>query len=773
MSHKVNLHPKPLTHWLMLLVFVGIVGALIGLGVSTYKFLREVDQDLNRFRRSHEVLSEVAVIRESTFSIESMARGFVISGDRAVLAQQALTEQKRAAALEHLKSLSQDSASQKTRIDGLSTLLQECQDQVSQTIATRETQGFEAARLLVMNLEHSGVRARYQNQMTQIQDEEQRLLSLGGDARDVANGRAAQMYIFVLAAMGGLLGLVFVSGLRQIRSRAEQIELELGNHALAVEKKAAEQTAQAKEQFLATMSHEIRTPMSSLLGLLELLGHSPLNQDQSEMLDIARDSGRSMVHIIDDILDHSKIQAGKLQIVLEPVSIGYLLTCVCSKYATRASRKGLELSYTLDPRINAGLMADPHRLMQVLGNLVSNAIKFTSQGFVELRADFIDRTAGVETIRLSVKDTGIGMTPEMQMRLAKPFEQVGANTSGLYGGIGLGMVISRRLTEMMGGELQVQSAPQEGTTFSATFKLALSEAVPVEQMHTSSRTSLTSSIQMATPPLSDIAFEHQLPKTTVAPPKSTPWVLAVDDNQTNRILIQRQFSLLGLRVRTATDGDQALELWQNGDYALVLTDINMTERNGYELARAIRETEVAQGRPRTPVLGWTANTMSDTLARCKEAGMDDVLIKPADLVRLRELQMRWLPSVPVADDVAKVIEPVDSAFDVEVLDAKLLQESFGNDSSKLRQLLPTIQKTLNEQIAAMNVAIDDRDLAAIKVMSHNMRGSAGLIGANALMGVCARLEALVDRGGVSDLGQLTDQFRILAQRTVDVLNSMA
>jgi CheY-like chemotaxis protein len=418
-------------------------------------------------------------------------------------------------------------------------------------------------------------------------------------------------------------------------------------------------------------------------------------------------------------------------------------------------------------------MADPHRLMQVLGNLVSNAIKFTSQGFVELRADFIDRTAGVETIRLSVKDTGIGMTPEMQMRLAKPFEQVGANTAGLYGGIGLGMVISRRLTEMMGGELQVQSASQDGTTFSATFKLALSEAVPVEQMHTSSRTSLTSAIQMATPPLSDSALERQLPKTTLATPESAPWVLAVDDNQTNRILIQRQFSLLGLRVRTATDGDQALELWQNGDYALVLTDINMTERNGYELARAIRETEVAQGRPRTPVLGWTANTMSDTLARCKEAGMDDVLIKPADLVRLRELQMRWLPSVPVADDMAKVIEPVDSAFEVEVLDAKLLQESFGNDSSKLRRLLPTIQKTLNEQIAAMNVAIDDRDLAAIKVMSHNMRGSAGLMGAKALMDVCVRLEALVDRGDVSDLGQLTDQFRILAQRTVDVLNSMA
>lgn len=756
---------------------VAILGALILLGASTRKVLTEAEQAVDWVRHTQEVLSEVATIRESTLSIETMVRGFVISGERAVLVQKAAVEQKRLAALSRLKSLTQDNASQQARIAGLLALIQARRDLATRIIETRETQGFDAARLLIMSGQGAATRERYLSQMSQIQDEEMRLLKQRANEREVTSAKTAQMNTLVLATMGGLLAAVFVIVGWQIKSRAGRLALEMENHTLAVEKKAAEQTAKAKDEFLVIMSHETRTPMNSLLGLLELLAHTPLSRDQNEMLDIARDSGRSMVRIIDDILDHAKIQAGQLQIVLQPVSIGHLLTRVNNNYAALASSKGLDLRYMADPRISAGLMADQHRLMQVLGNLVSNAIQFTDEGFVELRADLIDRTAQMETIQLSVKDTGIGMGPEMQARLFQSFEQAAVDAMHLYGGTGLGLAISRQLTQMMGGELQVQSAPKEGTRISATFKLALSDAVPVGQLRSSERNAWASLIPMSIPPLRRRAEVGPLSAGPLTAGPNAPWVLAVDDNQTNRILIHRQLSLLGLRVRTATDGDQALALWKDGDYALVLTDINMSALNGYDLARAIRKIELAQGRARTPLLGWTANTMPDTLARCKDAGMDDVLHKPADLAHLRELLARWLPSLSAADADAKAEsnapDPLDHAAEPPALDAKLLQASFGNDRNKLRLLLPTIQKTFNEQIAAMNAALNASDLPSLKTWGHNISGSAGLMGAKALMEVSQRIEAMADSAELSALPDLAHQFNTQAQRTSDALSRMA
>ena len=756
--------------------FAFIAGALILLAVNTWKALSEADLALAQVQHTQEVLNQVVTIHESTVIIESLVRGYLISGNKVDLAEQRPVVQGRAAALAQLKALTTDNNTQQARLVNLLALIQERRDLAARSIAARETQGFEAARVISMSAQVNATRARVFDLLTQIKDEELRLLKRHTDAHQTANNKTIDIYKLTLLAMLGLLVLVAVIFRRQNKNRDDQLALELSNHALAVEKTAAEETAQAKDEFLATMSHEIRTPMSSLLGLLELLAHSPLSRDQSEMLDIARDSGRSMVRIIDNILDHAKIQAGKLQIVLEPVSIGHLLTRVNNNYAALASSKGLDLRYMADPRISVGLMANQHRLMQVLGNLVSNAIKFTSEGVVELRADLIDHTAQMETIRLSVKDTGMGMSPEMQARLFQPLKPAGVDTARLYGGTGLGLAISRQLTQMMGGELQVQSAPKEGTTISATFKLALSDVVPVGQLRSSERNALAAVIQRSSAPLVSRAEVGPMSADELSALPNAPWVLAVDDNQTNRILIQRQLSLLGLRVRTATDGDQALELWQNGDYALVLTDINMSALNGYDLARAIRTIELAQGRARTPLLGWTANALADTHARCLAAGMDDVLHKPADLAHLRELLAHWLPSLSVADTGAKAVpnatDSLDRAAEFPALDAKLLQESFGNDRNKLRLLLPTIQKTFSEQIAAMNAALSASDLPSLKTWGHNISGSAGLMGAKALMEVSQRIEAMAEKGDVSALPDLAHQFNTQAQRTSDALSRM-
>ena len=342
----------------------------------------------------------------------------------------------------------------------------------------------------------------------------------------------------------------------------------------------AERASAAKDDFLATMSHEIRTPLNGMLGMLELLSLSLLQREQAETLAIARDSGGALRRIIDDILDHAKIEAGRLEIVTEPVVLTDLLQQIVNAYSAVASSKGLVLERQVDARISPVLLTDPLRLTQVLGNFISNAVKFSAESTVHLRADFLGRDAGRETVRIAVTDKGIGMTADAQARLFQPFMQAGVDTTSLYGGTGLGLAISRRLAEMLGGGISVESAPGEGTTISITLTLQVSEVMPED--HT--RAVLTGAAQRLSS-----APARGLASTDAAAPADAipgPWVLAVDDSPSNRLLIVRQLKQLGLQAETAADGQEALTLLHWHDYALVITDCNMPVMDGYAFARA-------------------------------------------------------------------------------------------------------------------------------------------------------------------------------------------
>ena len=490
---------------------------------------------------------------------------------------------------------------------------------------------------------------------------------------------------------------------------------------LVTARDAAEKANLAKDMFLATMSHEIRTPLNGMLGMLELLGHSKLDSHQSETLEFARDSGRSLVHIINDLLDHAKIEAGKLELSPEPVSIAQLLRRTQNVYSAQASAKNLLIRRVIDPQISPLLQADPQRILQVLGNLLSNAIKFTDQGYVELRAELLERSDDSETLRLSVKDSGIGIEKSAQDRLFLPYEQATADTARDHGGTGLGLAICRSLTQLMGGTIEIDSAPGSGTIISIVveFPIAEPEAKPVE-------------------PATERPFAGKRKNYSRASGTQAQ-VLAVDDNAINRQLLARQLALLGVRVKTAANGAEALEYWKDHPVDLVVSDCNMPIMDGFELSTAIRDIEAREQRERTPIIAWTASALPEVASRCRAAGMDETLTKPATLSQLGALVDAWLPAACTNENAINFGAGVSGTLADAPIDLSGLGGAVTKPSER-NEVLRSLNSQLRSDLDEMEAALASGDLAAAAETAHRMKGVSKMIGGHEMAGICESLE---------------------------------
>ncbi len=359
----------------------------------------------------------------------------------------------------------------------------------------------------------------------------------------------------------------------------------------------AEAANSAKSQFLATISHEIRTPLNGVLGMAQIMALGELDPVQKGRLNIIRSSGEILLSILNDVLDLSKIEAGKLIVETIDFDLGQMLRDTTRAYIPLAAEKGLGFTQDFES-IDGVYQGDPIRVRQILTNLISNALKFTETGEIRVSAHFSG-----ETCCLCVKDTGIGIAPEKLSKLFGKFTQADETTTRRFGGTGLGLSICRDLAELMGGRIDVESQEGQGSTFTAL--------IPMVRV---------GDVQMAESDQAEApeAFGEGLR------------VLAAEDNQTNQLVLRTLLEMVGYEVSIAGDGEEAVSLWEAGDWDVILMDVQMPVMDGPAAARAIRQREAATGRRRTPIIALTANTMAHQVKGYGEDGMDGHVAKPID-----------------------------------------------------------------------------------------------------------------------------------------------
>lgn len=402
--------------------------------------------------------------------------------------------------------------------------------------------------------------------------------------------------------------------LANLRLEESARELRKKNEELALALAAAREAAEIRTRFLAAMSHEIRTPMTGVLGMTELLLCTPLNPEQRHYAETIKESAESLLRIVNDILDLSKIEAGKLEIESVVFDLRVTLRAVTTILLPQAHAKGLRLITEVAEDVPQWLSGDPGRLRQVLLNIAGNAVKFTEQGEVRLSAEVADSEGERIRIRFRVEDTGIGIAPEQIDAIFEEFVQVDSSAARRFGGTGLGLSIAKRLVEMMGGEIGCSSRLGEGSVFWFAVPFRTAPAVPPENVV---RTGL------------EAGGGRRLR------------VLVVEDNPVNRTIAVRLLAREGCQVDAVESGQEAVEACAGADYDLVLMDVNMPGVDGYEATRRIRRLEGA-GR-HTPIVAVTASAMQGDRDRCLECGMDDYVAKPFSAGRLRELLETWAP----------------------------------------------------------------------------------------------------------------------------------
>lgn len=547
-----------------------------------------------------------------------------------------------------------------------------------------------------------------------LQSYEARLVMRDGRVRQTMYSKAT--FTHADGSLAGLIGII--ADLTDLKEAEEKMRAAL------VDKLSAEAANRAKSAFLAHMSHEIRTPLTAIIGFSEsLLDHGQSLSDRVDSIQTIIRSGRHLLGVISDILDLSKIEAGRLELETVPVALDGLLQDVRALAALRATEKGIE--FQLDPvfPLPQQIIGDALRLKQILLNLTCNAIKFTDKGSVTVRVRH-DPAAG--QLRFEVTDTGIGMTDEQIAKLFTPFTQADSSTTRKYGGTGLGLFLSKQLAEKMGGSITVKSTPGAGSSFT---------------------------LRVPTGPLDGVAFVHDAtcwaqPAGAAAgaavAPRLKGRVLLAEDNADNQRLIALHLQRLGAELVVVGNGEEALARALAEPFDLVLMDMQMPVLDGIEATRRLR----AQGY-RQPIVALTANAMQEDIRRCEEAGCDGFLSKPIDRARFSATVARYLGA-----DTAVAQAPEEPP----IVSSLLAEEP------ELADLVAGFVARLPALIEELAGAHDARDWTALKAKAHDLKAVGGGYGFPQVTEVAAKIEFEIAKKDEPGLAVQVERLRALGRR---------